>query len=47
MDPICLLIESVVIEICSLYIAHKWGVLTGGFRAKPQTAPKNLKRPVR
>ena len=39
MDPICLLIEAVAIEICCLYIVNKWMQLTGGLAAKYRTAP--------
>jgi hypothetical protein len=47
MDPVCLLIEAAAVEICSLYIVHKWIQLTGAFRAKLQAAPRSAKRPRR
>jgi hypothetical protein len=39
-----LLIETVAVEICSLYIVNKWIQLTGGFEVKPQAALRNVKR---
>jgi len=41
MDPICLLIEAVVVEICSLYVVNKWREFAGNnHRAEPQRAAR-------
>ena len=46
MDPVCLLIEAVAVEIGSFYIVHKWIQLAGGFRAKP-AVPRGVERLLR
>jgi hypothetical protein len=46
MDPACLLIEAIVVEICSLNILNKWIQLTGDGRAKRQSVPRSVKRPL-
>ena len=47
MDPVCLLIEAVAVEIGSFYIVHKWIQLTGGFGAKPKAVPRGVGRLLR
>jgi hypothetical protein len=37
MDPVCMLIEAVAVELCCMYIVNKWMRLTGGFGAKAAT----------
>jgi hypothetical protein len=43
MDPVCLLIEAVAVELCCLYIVNKWLQVTGGSRAKAEVSPKRAK----
>jgi hypothetical protein len=44
MDPVCLLIEAVAVELCCLYIVSKWSQVTGGFATKAGASPKIIKR---
>ena len=38
LDPICLLIQVVAVEICTLYIVHRWMQFKACGRAKPEAA---------
>jgi hypothetical protein len=46
MDPICMLIEAVAVELCCMFIVNKWIQLTGGFMNNSELTQRNVKRPL-